>query len=34
VYREHFSVVLFPGLNWEFVEPDVEELDRAIAGCD
>lgn len=32
MHREDFSHVLFPGLNGEFVEADVEELDGAIAG--
>jgi len=34
VYREDFPVMLFPGLDWEFIETNVEELDGAIAGCD
>ncbi len=33
MYCKDFSIMLFPASNWEFVEPDVEELNGAIAGC-
>ena len=31
MYGKDFSIMLFPASNWEFVEPDVEELNGAIA---
>ncbi len=34
MHGEGFSHVLFPGLNGEFVNADVEELDGAVAGGD
>ena len=33
MYSEDLSIVLFPTLCWELVEPNVEELDGAITGC-
>ena len=32
MYCKDFSIMLFPASNWEFVKPDVEELNGAIAG--
>ena len=32
MHGEDFSIVLFPGLNGEVIETDIEELDRAVAG--
>lgn len=32
MHGEHFSLMLVPGLDGEFVERDVEQLDGAIAG--
>ena len=34
MYGENLSVVLFPGLNGEIVQTDVEEFDGAVAGSD
>lgn len=34
MHGEDFPVVLFPRLDREFVEADVEELDGAVAGGD
>lgn len=34
MHGEDFSHVLFPGLDGELVDADVEELDGAIAGRD
>lgn len=34
MYSEDFSHVLFPGLNGELIEADVEDLDGAITGGD
>ncbi len=31
MYSKDFSHVLFPGLNREFVDTDIEELDGAVA---
>lgn len=34
MHGEHFSLMLLPRLNGEFVKRDVKELDGAIAGGD
>lgn len=34
VHGEDFSLMLLPGLHWEFIERGVEELDGAVAGGD
>lgn len=34
MHGEDFSLMLLPGLHWEFIERGVEELDGAVAGGD
>ena len=33
MHGKHFAVVLLPGLDREFIQADVEELDGAVSCC-